>query len=206
MDLILATLWKIYGAGASFLPRGRTRRQSTHPWRRAYRRAAVRGPGALTQAWLGTTWRGCEGEFAGATNPTNQPWPEPAHDNAPTAAKKHTSGNPRHTATLHIAGQVQIQIKGLAEAEEVITFNGNVENLDHDKRAAWRRWSALVSNRQLPVHQSRTTRLRTPTWVPVWTPWPTTETPPMEQARHRGGRSLSASRPWWLAHHTALEL
>jgi hypothetical protein len=37
MDLILAALWTIYGAGASFLPRGRTRRQSTHPWQRAHR-------------------------------------------------------------------------------------------------------------------------------------------------------------------------
>jgi hypothetical protein len=44
---------------------------------------------------------------------------------------------------------------------------------------------APISNLQPPVHQSRTARLRTPTWGPVGTPWPATEAPPMEQARHR---------------------
>jgi hypothetical protein len=50
---------------------------------------------------------------------------------------------------------------------------------------------APISNLQHPVHQSRTARLQTPTWVAVGTPWPATETPPMEQARHRGCGSLS---------------
>jgi hypothetical protein len=146
MDLILATLWKIYGAGASFLPRGRARRQSTHPWQRAYRRATVQGPCALTQVWLGATWRGCKGEFAGATNPTNQPWPEPAHDSAPTAAKKHTSGNSRRTTTLRIAGQVQIQITGSAETGGVYYLQWQHGESGPQQRAAWRRWSSPVSN------------------------------------------------------------
>jgi hypothetical protein len=55
---------------------------------------ATRGPGALNQVWMGATRRGCEGELAGATNPMNQPWPELAHDSAPSAAKRHDRSSP----------------------------------------------------------------------------------------------------------------